>query len=46
MSEKEKQNIISELNILKDLHHPNIVQYYDRKIDKKYKKNFYNNGIL
>ena len=40
MSEKEKQNIVSEVNILKDLHHPNIVQYYDRIIDKQNKKIF------
>ena len=33
MSEKEKQNIVSEVNILKELHHPNIVQYYDSIID-------------
>ena len=35
MSEKEKQNIVSEVNILRELHHPNIVRYYDRIIDKK-----------
>lgn len=35
MTEKEKQNIVSEVNILRDLHHPNIVRYYDRIIDKK-----------
>lgn len=35
MSEKEKQNIVSEVNILRDLHHPNIVRYYDRIVDKK-----------
>lgn len=40
MSEKEKQNIVSEVNILKELHHPNIVQYYDRIIDKQNKKIF------
>ena len=40
MSEKEKQNIVSEVNILKELHHPNIVQYYDRIIDKKNQKIF------
>ena len=40
LSEKEKQNIVSEVNILKELHHPNIVQYYDRIIDKKNKKIF------
>ena len=38
MSEKEKQNIVSEVNILKELHHPNIVQYYDRIIDKQNQK--------
>ena len=35
MTEKEKQNIVSEVNILHELHHPNIVRYYDRIIDKK-----------
>ena len=35
MCEKEKQNIVSEVNILRDLHHPNIVRYYDRIVDKK-----------
>lgn len=35
MSEKEKQHIVAEVNILRDLKHPNIVKYYDRIIDKK-----------
>lgn len=35
MSEKEKQNIVSEVNILRELRHPNIVRYEDRVIDKK-----------
>ena len=35
MDEKEKHHIVSEVNILRDLHHPNIVKYYDRIIDKK-----------
>jgi NIMA (never in mitosis gene a)-related kinase len=34
MSEKEKQQIVSEVNILRGLSHPNIVKYYDRIIDK------------
>ena len=34
MSEKEKQQLVSEVNILRELTHPNIVQYYDRIIDK------------
>lgn len=35
MSDKEKQQIVSEVNILRDLQHPHIVRYYDRLIDKK-----------
>lgn len=35
MSEKEKQHIVAEVNILRDLKHPNIVRYFDRIIDKK-----------
>ena len=34
MSEKEKQQIVSEVNILRDLQHPHIVKYIDRTIDK------------
>jgi NIMA (never in mitosis gene a)-related kinase len=34
MSEKEKQQIVSEVNILRELSHANIVKYYDRIIDK------------
>ena len=34
MSDKEKQQLVSEVNILRELTHPNIVQYYDRIIDK------------
>jgi NIMA (never in mitosis gene a)-related kinase len=34
MSEKEKQQLVSEVNILRELSHPNIVKYYDRIIDK------------
>ena len=30
MSEKEKQQLVSEVNILRDLNHANIVRYYDR----------------
>jgi len=35
MAEKEKQQLVSEVNILRDLKHPNIVRYYDRLIDKQ-----------
>jgi NIMA (never in mitosis gene a)-related kinase len=38
MSEKEKQMIVSEVNILRELRHPNIVKYYDRIIDKEQSK--------
>ena len=34
MSEKEKKQLVEEVNILKELKHPNIVRYYDRIIDK------------
>ena len=34
MSEKEKQQIVSEVNILRELSHTHIVKYYDRIIDK------------
>ncbi|KNC49192.1 NEK protein kinase [Thecamonas trahens ATCC 50062] len=34
MSEKEKKQLVSEVNILRDLRHPNIVRYVDRIIDK------------
>ncbi|NXS79653.1 NEK2 kinase, partial [Erpornis zantholeuca] len=34
MSESEKQMIVSEVNLLRELRHPNIVRYYDRIIDK------------
>jgi len=35
MSEKEKQLIVSEVNILRELRHDNIVRYEDRIIDKR-----------
>jgi len=34
MNDKEKKQLVSEVNILRDLKHPNIVRYYDRIIDK------------
>ncbi len=30
MSEKEKQQLVAEVNILRELKHPSIVRYYDR----------------
>jgi NIMA (never in mitosis gene a)-related kinase len=38
MSEKEKQQLVAEVNILRELRHPHIVRYYDRIIDKKLTK--------
>ncbi len=35
MNEKERQQIVTEVNVLKDLNHPNIVKYYDRIVDKE-----------
>ncbi|CAI9550579.1 unnamed protein product [Staurois parvus] len=34
MSESEKQMLVSEVNLLRELKHPNIVRYYDRIIDR------------
>jgi len=34
MKEKEKKQLVSEVNILRELRHPNIVRYHDRVIDK------------
>ena len=38
MSEKEKQMLVSEVNILRELSHPHIVKYYDRIIDRDHAK--------
>ena len=38
MTEKEKEQIVNEVNILRELNHPNIVKYYDRIIDKNNSK--------
>jgi NIMA (never in mitosis gene a)-related kinase len=35
MKEKEKQQLVTEVNILRELRHPNIVKYYDRILDKR-----------
>ena len=35
MNEKEKQQIVSEINILSGLQHSNIVKYFGRIIDKE-----------
>ena len=38
MNDKEKQQIVAEVNILRDLNHPNIVRFYDRFVDKRNQK--------
>ena len=38
MTEKEKECIVTEVNILRELNHPNIVKYYERIIDAKNSK--------
>jgi NIMA (never in mitosis gene a)-related kinase 2 len=35
MKDKEKKQLVAEVNILRELKHPNIVRYHDRIIDKK-----------
>ncbi|CDW71297.1 serine threonine-protein kinase nek2 [Stylonychia lemnae] len=35
MSDKEKQLLVSEVNILRELDHPNIVKYYERILNKE-----------
>lgn len=34
MTECEKQMLVSEVNLLRELKHPHIVRYYDRIIDR------------
>lgn len=34
MSSREKQQLVTEVNLLKELEHPNIVRYVDRVVDK------------
>lgn len=35
MSDKEKQLLVNEVNILRELDHPNIVKYFDRILVKE-----------
>jgi NIMA (never in mitosis gene a)-related kinase len=35
MGDKEKQQLVQEVNILQKLRHPHIVRYYDRIIDRE-----------
>ncbi|KAJ3267103.1 G2-specific serine/threonine protein kinase [Chytriomyces hyalinus] len=34
MTEKEKKQLVAEVNILRELRHPNIVRYYERFVDR------------
>jgi NIMA (never in mitosis gene a)-related kinase 2 len=38
MNERERQQLVSEVNILRGLRHPNIVRYYDRIVDRPNQK--------
>jgi serine/threonine protein kinase len=38
MQEREKQQLVSEVNALNKLTHPNIVTYFDKIIDKESRK--------
>jgi NIMA (never in mitosis gene a)-related kinase 2 len=40
MTSREKQQLVTEVNLLKGLDHPNIVRYEDRIVDKKSTKVF------
>ena len=33
MNDREKQQLVNEVNILRKLTHPNIVKYHERKVD-------------
>ena len=35
MTEKEKKQLVAEVNILRELRHPNIVRYYERFVDRE-----------
>lgn len=37
MSSKERESLVTEVNIIKDLNHPFIIRYYDRVIDRNRK---------
>eukprot|EP00826_Nyctotherus_ovalis_P030972 TRINITY_DN2472_c0_g4_i1.p1 TRINITY_DN2472_c0_g4~~TRINITY_DN2472_c0_g4_i1.p1 ORF type:complete len:351 (+),score=102.84 TRINITY_DN2472_c0_g4_i1:209-1261(+) len=38
MSDKEKQQLVAEVNILRELRSPHVVRYYDRIVDKQKSK--------
>ena len=38
MSEKEKQMLVAEVNILREFRHSHIVRYFDRIIDREHTK--------
>lgn len=35
MSDKEKKQLVTEVNILRELRHPNIVRYFERSVDRE-----------
>ena len=42
MNDKEKQQLINEVNILRELKHENIVRCYDKFVDKRGVLTYYN----
>ncbi|KAJ3134379.1 G2-specific serine/threonine protein kinase [Irineochytrium annulatum] len=38
MTDKEKRQLVAEVNILRELRHPNIVRYYERFVDRENRK--------
>ena len=38
MNTKEKEQLVSEVNILRELNHKTVVKYYERIIDREQKK--------
>ncbi|KAJ3024886.1 UNVERIFIED_CONTAM: hypothetical protein HDU68_007670 [Siphonaria sp. JEL0065] len=35
MNDREKKQLVAEVNILRELRHPNIVRYYERFVDRE-----------
>ena len=46
MSEKEKIQLVAEVNILRELRHQNIVRYYERFVDRENHTIYIITGIL
>jgi len=40
MTDREKQQLVTEVNVLRELRNPHIVRYYDRVVEKQSSKIF------